>query len=793
MNITEVLQQIDQCFRENKGAEAEALMQDGIRQAVQEQDDGALLQLLNERLGYYRECSRVEESYQTAEQIDRLLEKMKLQGTIPYATSQLNIANAFRAGGRLEDSLERYLQVAGIYEEQILLGYLSPQDMLIASLWNNMSLLYQEMEAFESAKESLLRALEIVEKQENAAFEKAVTYTNLAATYLKLEQETEAVEAFEKAISIFQEYQIKDAHYGAALSAMGTYYYGKGRWQEGADCFREAMAVMKASLGENEYYARLQENLRACEAEAEKQKEAEPQKETDFISGMELCRAYYEAYGKPMIAEQFPEYEGKIAVGLAGEGSDCFGFDDEWSRDHDWGPGFCLWVTDETYQTIGRELEAAYEALPKVFQGFSVKTTEQAAGRRGVMTIGGFYKRLTGAERYEEIDWQNVEDTGLAAAVNGQVFADAEGRFTAFREQLKGGYPEAFLYRKIAESGAHFSQNLQYNYPRMLKRGDRLTADILFANGIRAAMKLAYYLVCQYPPHDKWLYRGLQDMRDIAPLLHKLQEITEVKISPRIAANTQETQMQTADLIEELAQILTQRLYAKGFISDTDNYLDSHVGELLLKASLAERTNEELVEQIAGVEFEAFDKVRNVGGRASCQNDWYTFSIMRKSQYMTWNRSMLLQYLYDFKRELSLGHNLIEEKYGRMMESTAPTEYAEMAAYFPALTEEKKAIIEEIVKMQVAWMEEFEAEHPLLAGNARSIHSYDDNLYNTSYETYLRGELSTYSDKMLELYGRYVVECAKRGGCLAREIMANSVRLYGYADLDDAEKKMSVW
>lgn len=155
---------------------------------------------------------------------------------------------------------------------------------------------------------------------------------------------------------------------------------------------------------------------------------------------------------------------------------------------------------------------------------------------------------------------------------------------------------------------------------------------------------------------------------------------------------------------------------------------------------------------------------------------------------MTWNHTMLLQYLYDFSREYYRGHNLIEEKYGRMMESTAPEEYEKMKKYFPELSEEKKAIIEQIVHMQVAWMEEFAAEYPCLADNARSVHSYDDNLYNTSYETYLRGEISTYSDKMLELYGRYVVDYARANKNLAYDIMENSARMYGYKDLEAAEK-----
>ena len=121
------------------------------------------------------------------------------------------------------------------------------------------------------------------------------------------------------------------------------------------------------------------------------------------------------------------------------------------------------------------------------------------------------------------------------------------------------------------------------------------------------------------------------------------------------------------------------------------------------------------------------------------------------------------------------------------MESTAPEEYEKMKENFPVLSAEKKAIIEEIVRMQVKWMEEFAAEYPKLAGNARSIHTYEDHLWNTSYETYLRGELGTYSDKMLELYAKYIVEYARTGKNVARDIMEESVWMYGYEGLDEAE------
>ena len=300
---------------------------------------------------------------------------------------------------------------------------------------------------------------------------------------------------------------------------------------------------------------------------------------------------------------------------------------------------------------------------------------------------------------------------------------------------------------------------------------------------MKEAMRLEHYLSGKYPPHNKWLFKSLSacdNGEELASMIEKLEEKC-------LDLKDLQTQHFLFNGIEEIARLLSGEMYEKGFISDSSSYLDAHVGELLLKATVATKTVNELAEIIARVEFKAFDKVVNEGGRASCQDDWPTFSIMRKSQYMTWDKTMLLQYYYDFVTELEKGHNLITEKYGRMMESTANEEYQKIKSNFPVLTEEKKTIIDSIVAMQVGWMEEFTAQYPCLGDQARSVHSYEDHAYNTSYETYLRGELSTYSDKMLELYGRYVVDHARRGENLAYEIMTNNVLLYGYKSLDQAE------
>ena len=134
---------------------------------------------------------------------------------------------------------------------------------------------------------------------------------------------------------------------------------------------------------------------------------------------------------------------------------------------------------------------------------------------------------------------------------------------------------------------------------------------------------------------------------------------------------------------------------------------------------------------------------------------------------------------------------MITEKYGRMEESTAPEQWALIKDSFPPIDDEQKAIIESIVGIQVKMMEEFAAEYPMSASNARSIHTSEDTPDNTSYETYLRGEISTYSPKTLVLYGRFVAGLAGEGRNLARMIIENTALMYGYRSLDHMENSLS--
>ncbi|MCD8068773.1 MAG: DUF4125 family protein, partial [Lachnospiraceae bacterium] len=209
-----------------------------------------------------------------------------------------------------------------------------------------------------------------------------------------------------------------------------------------------------------------------------------------------------------------------------------------------------------------------------------------------------------------------------------------------------------------------------------------------------------------------------------------------------------------------------------------------------IRTAASKHDTETLVDQSVSRAWAAFDAVQNYGGRASCHDDRTTFSIMRKSHYLAWPEELLLSYMQDFLNANARGWNLITEKYGRMMKSTDPQGYQEIQDQLPQLDPTREAIIEQIVSIQVAWMEQFAVEYPCMAGNSRTIHTSEDTPFDTSYETYLRGELGTYSKETLKLYGRFIVSLRQTGQNLAEIIMTNTALLYGYESLQDAENAL---
>lgn len=298
---------------------------------------------------------------------------------------------------------------------------------------------------------------------------------------------------------------------------------------------------------------------------------------------LEVCKAYYEEYGRNMIEQQFPEYVDKIAVGLCGEGSECCGFDDKISLDHDCGPGFAMWLSDSAYDAIGSKLQAEYEKLPDKFMGFERITTSYGSGRCGVCRINEFYKRVLGGYDFDadgDINWYRLSDEILATATNGEVFTDPEGIFTAKRNRLLEYYPDNVWYEKLARNLITSAQSGQYNYARVMSRGDVVAARIALSEYFKSTMNVIFLINRKYSPYYKWQRRAIDDLSVLSETGAYFDALSQLPLDKDIWEGKSYTQTLNADdkiilVIETVAQMITDTLKKMGLSSSPDRYLEA--------------------------------------------------------------------------------------------------------------------------------------------------------------------------------------------------------------------------
>ena len=198
---------------------------------------------------------------------------------------------------------------------------------------------------------------------------------------------------------------------------------------------------------------------------------------------------------------------------------------------------------------------------------------------------------------------------------------------------------------------------------------------------------------------------------------------------------------------------------------------------------------EDIIESIIQMEWEFFDKVENEGGRASCQDNWETFSKMRRSQYMAWSEPLLESWKSDLVRANEEGRNPLTEKYGYMMCISDPEGNEETALRLPPVSPEKIDMARRIVDRLIPQNEVFRAKYPRISGRGRPLRTSEEPAAGwTSIETYELGELWTYSQKTLELFEANLDAFEKEGKSYPETVVENGLKLRGFKSLKEAEE-----
>ena len=240
------------------------------------------------------------------------------------------------------------------------------------------------------------------------------------------------------------------------------------------------------------------------------------------MKGLELSKKYYEECFKDLLFSEFADISDKIAVGLCGSGSECYGFDDEISKDHDFEPGFCIFIPGE--DVIDRRtaflLQRTYDKLPKEFEGCKRNLVSPVGGsRHGVIRIGDFVHEKLGSFPLTTEQWLRLPSNSLSETINGEIWYDGYGHITAIRNYIND-MPEDVRLKRLAGQLIVMAQSGQYNAQRCADHGELSASQLAVNEFVLASLEAVALLNHRYMPYYKWSFRTLRSM----PMLSQLYE-----------------------------------------------------------------------------------------------------------------------------------------------------------------------------------------------------------------------------------------------------------------------------
>ena len=575
MDLSNFFKELDNIFQTKDIKTAEKYILENLEGAKNEKNIPAIIAISNELGGIYRVTSRFEEAKKIYILAIEAIKLLGLENTEQHGTTLLNLASVYSESKEYEEAVKLYEQVTVIFGKFNL-----DKDYRMAALYNNISHVYNELHQEDKALSSAEKSLNIIRQLTGYEVELATTYTTLALRYIKKQRYGEAESSLRMAEKIFSSLPGKsNVHYAATLNALGELYYIQGNLNTASKYFEQALGIIKINYGENTSYAEVSKNLAKVKNMANQEKKnvnLYKNCKDRRLTGLELAEVYYMEIGKKMIHENFSEYEEYMAIGLVGEGSECLGFDDEISEDHDFSPRFCIWLPNNLFEEIGFKLQKAYENLPKILLSESSIETLEGKGRAGVFSINEFYKKYIGCLGVPKnnMEWLLASEINLSTVTSGKIFRDNTGEFTQIRNQLLNFYPKDVFLKKLVARMAQMSQAGQYNYERCMKRGEYAAAYLSCSEFVKATCSIVYLLNRKYMPFYKWMFRGMDNLEHLTEIKSMLVNLTTIP-------DTGENIVEKMAMIEKICLKINKELNKQGITKSSDTFLANHCQDIM--------------------------------------------------------------------------------------------------------------------------------------------------------------------------------------------------------------------
>ena len=276
---------------------------------------------------------------------------------------------------------------------------------------------------------------------------------------------------------------------------------------------------------------------------------------------VDVSHRFYDKVVAPILAARFPDELALAAIGVFGQGSEVLRLDDEFSSDHHWGLRIDALFPHKVYAARGAEIREVVAALlPPSFEGHSLREAHVAGAGLAPESQRNYLRRTIGIDHAPQsnLEWLSIPEEDIIHVVNGEVWHDPMGEFTAIRNVLNGYYPEPVRLRRIAHWCRYFSGMGAYALKRAILRQNDYYANITFTRAIRLGVQLAFLLEKRYFPYDKWTYTYFTKLPRLAEPLKPLVD-EAVKLSTGWERKL--------ELLHEMSDVLDRFMVEDGIIA----------------------------------------------------------------------------------------------------------------------------------------------------------------------------------------------------------------------------------